>query len=227
MKPKLLINRLIMSAFGTIGYMVIFISMVNLKICSYNKPISSMPCYLCFWGIFLAYYFLIGSCKMNSIELVRYGSVQNYILHKLKLTTYNSLVYCTVFTISIYTYSYISLKIVNIKNIAVFFITIFFAVFLMSYIVLIVYIYCGEKAAAVFALLMVLISAVPELSFFISVRLEMADNYYIKPMMIITKSQSNINIFKDLIPVIAVWTVITSIFGILMKKARKTVYCYD
>lgn len=227
MKPKLLINRLFISTLCTIGYMVIFMSMVNLKICGYNKPINGMPCYLCFWGIFLVYYFLIGSGKANSIELVRYGSMQSYILHKIKMIIFNNAVYCAVFTLFIYIYGYISFGIVNIKTIAVFFFVCFFTVSLMSYIVLIVYTYCGEKAAAASALLMILISAIPELSFFISVRLKMADNYYIKPMMIITKSQSNISIFKELIPVIAIWTVIAAIFGIIMKNVRKTVYCND
>ncbi|MCM1226698.1 MAG: hypothetical protein NC320_04630 [Clostridium sp.] len=227
MKSKLLINRLLLSSVCSFGYMIIFISMVNLKICGYNKPLNSMPCYLCFWGIYLVYFVLCGMGKTNSIELIRYGSLWKYICRRIISTFYSNLIYCVVFSLFIYAYEYFSVKIINPETVVIFFSVLLLTISLMTYIILIIQTFCGKKTALGSALVIILLCSVPELSFFISVRLNMANNYYIKPMMLITKAPNNVSILKDIIPVIAVWSIAATVLGIAIKKMRKTVCCDD
>lgn len=224
MKVKYLLNRIVIANCCVLIYFLVFISMTTLKIVSYNTPVSGMPCYLCFWGLYLVYFSLADTVHTKSEELIRYGSIRKYLFAQNIRSLIDNAIYSMIFSVYIFAYSYIRIGVFNIRTISIFTLTMLLVATFNSYILVAFKTFFAEKTMVILGILLILMSAVPELSFFLSVRLNLANNYFVKPLMLITKSQNRLDSLVDTIIIIAAWSLIATVILCVIKKCRKTVY---
>lgn len=202
-------------------YYLLFTTMLRLNIAGYNTPLSSLPLYLSFWGLYLFYLLSCGNNNTGFYYLIRSKSLWRHLLYKMRALLIDNAIYCFVFTVCIYFYWYFKIDVFQMKTLILFFLTLNFSVFLLAYLFTVVRLFYSQQIAFIVSLLMMILTAIPEISYFISVRLGLANNYYIKPFMLISKSYNQVTTLVDTVMVSIVWITMITI-GFMAIKAVRT-----
>ena len=224
MNQKYLLNRLFLSCCLVASYFLIFISMKYLNIVNSSIPLNGMPSYLCFWSLFLIYFTYCNSTNNSYFLFIRHGNIYKYLLNRYFRSLQDNCIYVFLFSFSIYAYDYIFTGRLILEHIVVFFITLLLSVSIFSLFLIVIRTFYGEKIMVIDAIFFVVLCEIIEISFFFSIRLSLSDNYYIKPLMMITKSNKSISNLCEVISVFGVWLIIITMLLGIIKKFKRIVY---
>lgn len=218
MQVKSVINKILTAILFSIAYLLTAQYDFNVFRIGYSSILGSDWSFVSYFSLYIVYLSIFSLANMKDYIFCRVKHRGKAVLFVNKFMIANNVIYAVISTFMLYLYQFVVNKIFILKYPIIFCCLIFMAITLIAYFLSVVQIYFTKSTALIASFGFVLINLVSKMCWLLYVTLQQGDNYFLKPLYLVSKTIYGYGDIIDGFVVFAVWIGIITILELVLRK---------